>query len=153
MPKEVDSFGISDIKKNERRSNRDVVNDPKNHRSGEFGQLVNKQQKVQTKESKARVSKNGKVVTNIAPTDLNHQSINEHLKITYFNINTIPQDLLRQLAPQNFLLQKQSESKSKSKEEKKENKTKKDQEKPFKRQAYHIGIAYHLHIKQVKNKP
>lgn len=27
----------------------------------------------------------------------------------------------------------------------------KDENKPFKRQSYHVAIAYHIHLKQVKN--
>jgi hypothetical protein len=94
----MDSFGLKANKKNEGRSNRNVFNDPKNHRNHEFGWLVNKEQKGPTKESRVRVSKNGKTDTNIAPlleTDLNHHPINEHLKIIYVNINSLPRDILR----------------------------------------------------------
>ena len=36
------------------------------------------------------------------------------------------------------------------KEEKKMHVVKKEENKPFKRQSYHVAIAYHIHLKQVR---
>jgi hypothetical protein len=59
--------------------------------------------------------------------------------------------MLRELSIPTDMLQKQAGSRSKSKEEKKGTKTSKDENKPFKRQSYHIAIAYHIHLRQVKS--
>lgn len=62
--------------------------------------------------------------------------------------------MLRELSIPTDMLQKQANSRSKSKEEKKGTKISKDENKPFKRQSYHIAIAYHIHLKYVRtNKP
>jgi hypothetical protein len=58
--------------------------------------------------------------------------------------------MLRELSIPTDMLQKQAGSRSKCKEDKKGNKTSKDESKPFKRQSYHIAIAYHIHLKHVK---
>lgn len=72
------------------------------------------------------------------------------MKNTYPNINDLSADMLRELSIPTDMLQKQPTSRSKAKDEKKVNKPVKDENKPFKRQSYHIAIAYHIHIKQVK---
>lgn len=85
-------------------------------------------------------------------TDLNyHNALNEHLKNTYPNINAISPDMLRELSIPTDVLQRQQASKPKLKEDKKVGKLGKEENKPFKRQSYHIAIAYHIHLKQVKS--
>lgn len=59
--------------------------------------------------------------------------------------------MLRELAIPTDVLQKQAGLKQKSKEEKKGNKTTKDESKPFKRQSFHLAVAYHIHLKQVRD--
>ena len=68
--------------------------------------------------------------------------------------------MLKELAIPTELLNK-NPNKSKGKEEKKviqgltkqnlAGKQGKEDNKPFKRQSYHVAIAYHIHLKQVKN--
>lgn len=84
-------------------------------------------------------------------TDLSyHHALNEHVKSAYPNINALSADMLRELSIPTEMLQKQLGSRPKCKEEKKGNKPAKDENKPFKRQSYHIAIAYHIHLKEVK---
>lgn len=64
-------------------------------------------------------------------------------------------DIPRQLLEQQNLGQKsKKEDKGKSSQLLKNMKTGKDSKddlKPFKRQSYHVAIAYHIHLKRIKN--
>lgn len=55
--------------------------------------------------------------------------------------------MLRELSIPTEMLQKQGR---KGKEEKKSSRSGKEETKPFKRQSYHVAIAYHIHLKQVR---
>ena len=61
--------------------------------------------------------------------------------------------MLRDLSIPTEITGKKDGARSKVKEEKKQPNSKlpKDENKPFKRQSYHVAIAYHIHLKQVKN--
>jgi hypothetical protein len=59
--------------------------------------------------------------------------------------------MLRQLSIPTEFLSKNSAPHPKVKEDKKPmSKPSKEESKPFKRQSYHVAIAYHIHLKQVK---
>jgi hypothetical protein len=82
--------------------------------------LTNKDQKGPVKETKNRLSKNGKTANNLASsleTDLNyHNALNEHVKNTYPNINALSPDMLKELSIPTDMLQKQNMSRSKVKD-------------------------------------
>jgi hypothetical protein len=85
-------------------------------------------------------------------TDLSyHNALNEHVKNAYPNINALSADMLRELSIPTEMLQRQGAGKGKGKEEKKAGRVGREESKPFKRQSYHIAIAYHIHLKQVRN--
>lgn len=86
-------------------------------------------------------------------TDLNyHNALNEHVKNAYPNINALSPDMLRELSIPTEILGRQQVPRARGKEEKKAGGVRgKEENKPFKRQSYHVAIAYHIHLKQVKN--
>ena len=71
----------------------------------------------------------------------------------YINIHTLPKDILRYLAISSETLQNQNGWKSQPKEEKKVNSPTKDDKKIFKRQSYHLAIAYHMQIQDIRKTP
>lgn len=95
-------------------------------------------------------------------TDLEyHHMLNQHIRLAYPNISNITTDMLKGLdIPRQLLEQQNLIAKSKEKDEKsklihslKQIKAKQVRQdlKPFKRQSYHVAIAYHIHLKNSKN--
>lgn len=77
--------------------------------------------------------------------------LNEHVRNAYPNISNVSADMLKGLDIPRHLLQ----AKNKGKEDKKggqasKNGKSKEELKPFKRQSYHVAIAYHIHLKRIK---
>lgn len=122
---------------------------------------------AQQKTAKTEVKKtnqNSRSQPNINPNiqaDLDyHTMINEHIRNAYPNINSFSPDMLKTLdIPKQLFEHPNGLSKGKKKEGKNNpilknigvGKDTKQELKPFKRQSYHVAIAYHIHIKRLKN--
>ena len=119
-------------------------NDPKSNRHDD--PIETRVYNRNNKPKPNRIPKPTQNITNSLEDDRKFQnSITEHLKNVYPNINSVSPDMLKGLSIPTEILTKQAR---KAREQKKQ-KTK-DENKPFKRQSYHVAIAYHIHLKQVK---
>lgn len=119
-----------------------------------LGDNSNVESRPSTKEPKSRglkPTKGYQLITAALETDLSyHNAINEHVKNTYPNINSISPDMLRELSIPTEILSKPPVPRPKKDEKKTGARGGKEENKPFKRQSYHVAIAYHIHLKQVK---
>ncbi len=124
---------------------------------------------VEMKGGKQEVKKNGSGLRSqphISPSiqeDLDyHNMINEHIRSACPNFSNLSPDMLKGLdIPKQLLERNNPTSKPKHKEERAKNnqilkngrvsKDSKEELKPFKRQSYHVAIAYHIHIEKLKN--
>lgn len=155
--RETDNYPSASNRRNDPRSSREFNYDSRNNRQREVAEPTNGEPKGASKEAKGRNSRAPKSNQHLAATletDLSyHNALNEHVKNAYPNINALSPDMLRELSIPTEILNKQQAPRPKAKEEKKPVQVKigKDETKPFKRQSYHVAIAYHIHLKQVKN--
>jgi hypothetical protein len=100
-------------------------------------------------------------ISGLQPEMHYHALLNEHIRSAYPNISNISPDMLKTLdLPKQLLDAQNTNGKHRQKEEKskvpqllrsiKGGKEGKEELKPFKRQSYHVAIAYHIHLKRIK---
>lgn len=88
--------------------------------------------------------------------------LSDHIRSAYPNISTISPDMLKTLdLPKPSTQPHNGHSKPRAKEERskapqllrsiKGGREGKEDLKPFKRQSYHVAIAYHIHLKRIKS--
>jgi hypothetical protein len=84
-----------------------------------------------------------------------HGMLSDHIRTAYPNITHLTPEMLRSLEVPKQLLQQNGKSKGRegrSKDGKEMKGVKKgDELKPFKRQSYHVAIAYHIHLKRIRS--
>lgn len=146
--------GLPVFGKTEGRGQKEVANDQKGIRPYQHdgGPSDSKPSRTDGKPRSTKQPKNTHQLAASLETDLTyHHALNEHVKNAYPNINSLSPDMLRDLSIPTEILSKPPVARPKAKEEKRTVvKAAKDENKPFKRQSYHVAIAYHIHLKQVK---
>ena len=107
-------------------------------------------------------SKGQSSISGLQPDMHYHALLNEHIRSAYPNISNISPDMLKTLdLPKQLIDAQSTNGKHRQKEEKskvpqllrsiKGGKEGKEELKPFKRQSYHVAIAYHIYLKRIKS--